>query len=218
MSLQWTLVAGFLYVEIVVCFIFLLPWIRPRMWQKLFKSRLAHFVGAYSRAWGWAGAGVLLMFFVDAYREVAKYSTGSDSLDAVMRSGANADLVIHVRLFRAQRNLYISGGALFLWLLLRRLVTLISHEAQLEASAQAAMAQAQSASNAAAAAMDGAGGDDSKAVAALKNQVDTLSKALKAKDADLKAMKEQSEGLRREFDRVSDELNAATAGGDKKSD
>ena len=53
---------------------------------------------------------------------------------------------MHMRLFRAQRNFYISGFALFLCLVVRRLVSLISVSATLEAEKEAAMKQAASAS------------------------------------------------------------------------
>ncbi len=53
---------------------------------------------------------------------------------------------MHMRLFRAQRNFYISGFALFLCLVIRRLVGLISTGATLEAEKEAAMKQAASAS------------------------------------------------------------------------
>lgn len=39
MSIQWTLVAGILYVEIFVVVLLLLPFLRPRTWQRFFKSR-----------------------------------------------------------------------------------------------------------------------------------------------------------------------------------
>ena len=55
----------------------------------------------------------------------------------------------NMRLFRAQRNFYISGFALFLSLVIRRLVTLISSQAALLAQSEAALRQAQSASTAA---------------------------------------------------------------------
>ena len=38
MSLHWTLIAGFLYAEIVVVLLFLLPFVSNRAWSKLFKS------------------------------------------------------------------------------------------------------------------------------------------------------------------------------------
>lgn len=54
-----------------------------------------------------------------------------------------------MRLFRAQRNFYISGFALFLCLVIRRLVLLISNQAALLAQSEASMRQAQGASTAA---------------------------------------------------------------------
>lgn len=54
-----------------------------------------------------------------------------------------------VRLFRAQRNFYISGFAIFLVLVIRRLIVLISDQASLLAQSQASIGQAQSATLAA---------------------------------------------------------------------
>lgn len=54
-----------------------------------------------------------------------------------------------MRLFRAQRNFYISGFSIFLVLVIRRLVILISAQAQLLAQSEASMRQAQSATTAA---------------------------------------------------------------------
>lgn len=54
-----------------------------------------------------------------------------------------------VRLFRAQRNFYISGFAIFLVLVIRRLIVLISDQASLLAQSEASMGQAKSATLAA---------------------------------------------------------------------
>lgn len=54
-----------------------------------------------------------------------------------------------MRLFRAQRNFYISGFSIFLTLVIRRLVTLISAQACLLAQSEASLKQAKSASDAA---------------------------------------------------------------------
>lgn len=61
----------------------------------------------------------------------------------------NVELQHSMRLFRAQRNFYISGFSIFLTLVIRRLVTLISSQAQLLAQSEASMRQAQSATTAA---------------------------------------------------------------------
>lgn len=54
-----------------------------------------------------------------------------------------------MRLFRAQRNFYISGFAIFLTLVIRRMILLISAQATLLAQSEASMRQAQSATTAA---------------------------------------------------------------------
>lgn len=54
-----------------------------------------------------------------------------------------------MRLFRAQRNFYISGFSIFLTLVIRRLVILISEQASLLAQSEASMSQAKSATTAA---------------------------------------------------------------------
>ncbi len=77
---------------------------------------------------------------------------------------------MHMRLFRAQRNFYISGFALFLCLVIKRLVGLISTSATLEAEKEAAMKQAASASRAAETLMD-SGDGDSKQVKELQKEL-----------------------------------------------
>lgn len=64
--------------------------------------------------------------FKDGIREVQKY-TGIDIKTDVVQT-AQTDAVIHMRLFRAQRNLYICGFALLLWMYVRwRLCPLFMH-------------------------------------------------------------------------------------------
>lgn len=53
---------------------------------------------------------------LDAIREVQKYSHVDLSLESSVRHTADADAMIHMRLFRAQRNFYIAGFALLLLL------------------------------------------------------------------------------------------------------
>lgn len=51
---------------------------------------------------------------LDAIREVRKYSVRDAGTDAKLLPNMHDHL--HMKLFRAQRNLYISGFAVFLWL------------------------------------------------------------------------------------------------------
>uniref|UniRef100_A0A914R611 Endoplasmic reticulum transmembrane protein n=1 Tax=Parascaris equorum TaxID=6256 RepID=A0A914R611_PAREQ len=100
---------------------------------------------------------------------VRKYA-GEIVADSPVRASADAENALHMRLFRAQRNLYISGFALLLFLfvlpsacwdvlidiflivsfktasIIKRIMALLSRGAQLEAAAEAAMCQAENAS------------------------------------------------------------------------
>merc|ERR1719328_508096 len=106
----------------------------------------------------------------------ANQSHGDRHLDAQMQ--------MHMRLFRAQRNFYISGFALFLCLVIKRMVSLITENASLDIEKEAAMKQAQSASRAAESLMSEGGSGDKK------SGDSELEKKLKAKDEELtKALK-----------------------------
>lgn len=121
-----------------------------------------------------------------------------------------------MRLFRAQRNLYISGFALLLFLVISRIVSLILRSAYLSSSHEAALRQAENASKTAGALMkEGPDG----AVKELNKQVEELKEKLKKTETDRDVMKEQAENLQAEYNRLSDELHEKIgAGGDKKSD
>jgi len=130
-----------------------------------------------------------------------------------------------MRLFRAQRNFYISGFAIFLSLVIRRLIILISQQAALIANSEASMRQAQSANAAAKTLLgentkkaDGEKVDDEKV--ALQEQVKILKDELKREIKDKEALKSQAESLNREYDRLTEEFSklqnkTAKTGGDK---
>ncbi|VDP34036.1 unnamed protein product [Heligmosomoides polygyrus] len=203
MTLQWSIIAAVLYVEIAVTFILLLPWIRPSLWSKLFKSRLVTAMSAYAQIYSYAAAFVLFILFADAVREVNKYSHVEVTMDSSVRHAADADAIIHMRLFRAQRNFYISGFALLLFLVIKRIMHLLSRSAQLEAASEAAMRQAESASKAAKTLMN-AGGEGE--VADLNRKIEELGAELKKTQIDRDTLRKQAESLQREYDRVSDIL------------
>lgn len=96
-----------------------------------------------------------------------KYSFSVHYSEASHTENLNVELQHSMRLFRAQRNFYISGFSIFLTLVIRRLVTLISSQAQLLAQSEASMRQAQSATTAARSLLsqqkaDDKSGDDAK--------------------------------------------------------
>lgn len=145
MSLVWTLIATFLYAEIVVVLLLVLPVASPYKWNRLFKSKFLAMLAQQAHLYFFLIMGVLILFLLDAIREMRKYSTH----EAGGHEHLNVEMQHSMRLFRAQRNFYISGFAIFLVLVIRRLVTLISAQANLLAQSEASMKQAQSATAAA---------------------------------------------------------------------
>ncbi|XP_032682162.1 B-cell receptor-associated protein 31 [Odontomachus brunneus] len=234
MSLQWKLIAGFLYLEVTIVLMLVLPVASPTRWQRLFKSRFLQSISNRASIYFVVLLGVLVLFLLDAIREMRKYSTSLDHTEH--HHNMNLEMQENMRLFRAQRNFYISGFALFLSLVIRRLVLLISIQANLLAQNEAAMRQAQSATTTARSLLsqrtigESAQNDSNeahdKAVSELKNQI----KELQAKNLELEneltkekkdkdAMKSQADSLAKEYDRLSSEhAKVAQSNGDKKSD
>lgn len=230
MSLQWTAVATFLYAEVFAVLLLCIPFVSPKRWSKIFKSRLVIAITSYGNTAFIVVICILVFLLVDAFREVRKYSV-TDKVD--LTNNPVAIEHIHMKLFRAQRNEYIAGFALLLCLLLRRLASLLSQQATLMASNEAFQKQAEGASDAARKYMEEneklqerlreAGlevpevGGKAKAsaeeenktlkgeVRQLKDELDATKKALQKSDSDVKAMKKQSENLTVEYDRLLDE-------------
>uniref|UniRef100_UPI0037E937F9 B-cell receptor-associated protein 31 n=1 Tax=Semicossyphus pulcher TaxID=241346 RepID=UPI0037E937F9 len=242
MSLQWTAVATFLYVEVFFVLLLCIPFISPKRWNKIFKSRLIQTIALYGNTSFMVAIAILVFLLIDAFREVRKYSV-TEKVD--LTNNPTAIEHIHMKLFRAQRNEYIAGFALLLCLLLRRLATLLSQQASLMASNEAFKKQAEGASTAAKKYMEdnellqeklrdagvevpeggkrGAGPQEEnknlkEEVKTLKEELDTSKKALQKSDSDVRAMKKQAENLTVEYDRLLDEHSKLLATSDKKSD
>lgn len=240
MTLQWTFIAVFLYVEIALIALFLLPFISPYRWQRIFRSNLISRVAGYSYIYFNVFIAILALLFFDALREVRKYAGPTGEVD--LKHNPDQENLAHMRLFRAQRNLYIAGFALFLWFVIRRLVTLISTQAQLTAEGEASKKQAQSATDMAKKLLEekdnaaNLGREDTDIDAAkrekdiakeldnTKQELSKVRKELEGKTLDLDTLKKQSEGTNKEYDRllkefaqVQDKLKVYEEGGDKKS-
>ncbi|CAH8599415.1 unnamed protein product [Heterobilharzia americana] len=124
-----------------------------------------------------------------------------------------------MRMFRAQRNLYIAGFSLFTWFVLRRLICLLSEHAQMTASLEASIKQAQSASAAAQRMLNQSKLTDSDTedvypdtVEALKDELSKLTKKFESEEQahkqtkrDLETLKKQSLQTNAEYDRVTQE-------------
>lgn len=64
MSIQWTLVAGVLYFEIVLVVLLLLPFLRPRTWQKFFKSRFLRSIESQANLYFMVFIVILTLLFL----------------------------------------------------------------------------------------------------------------------------------------------------------
>jgi len=230
MSLVWTLIATFLYVEIGIVLLFVLPIASPSRWQRFFKSRFLEMINRQAQIYFYLLFGVLVLFLLEAIREMRKYSQS----DANSEAHPNVGMQHSMRLFRAQRNFYITGFSIFLILVIRRLVMLISTQATLLAQSEASMRQAQSASTAARTLLsqqkakeneDEASDDKAEAqklIGELKNKLKELNSELERERKDKEAMKSQSESLHKEYDRLTEEYSKLerklTVGDSRKDD
>ncbi|KAF0304277.1 B-cell receptor-associated protein 31 [Amphibalanus amphitrite] len=221
MSIHWTLIAGFLYAEIAAVLLLLLPFISPKRWNSFFKSGFLQALGKQSFFYFCVVITVLVLSFLDAIREMKKYS-GESKSDETAHGHLDVEIQHHMRLFRAQRNFYISGFALFLFLVLRRLVTLVSLQASLEASNEAAMRQAAGATSAAEQLLQGRPDGQTPQLDALKKQLEETEQerdeALKKAEM-LQCQAEATSGeydqLLAEHEKLQRQLNVS---GDKKDD
>jgi len=217
MSLQWGLVAGFLYAEIGVLMLLLVPGISPQRWLKVFRSRILHSLGNQTALYFYGLFGLLLLLFLDAIREMRKYS----SEDFDLNVNPKAEIQAHMKLFRAQRNFYISGFALLLSLIIRRIVTLLSSQATLMAENEAVLRQASSATAAARKFMNEgkAGEGDAQK---LETKIMDLEEQVRNIKKDRDAIKSQAESVSKEYDRLMSEheklQKKVASSSDKKSD
>ncbi|XP_053365012.1 B-cell receptor-associated protein 29 [Clarias gariepinus] len=217
MTLQWTAVASFLYVEIGVLLLLCLPFISARRWQMIFNLNIWNRVASIWKKVFLAIIIILIVLFLDAVREVRKYSSTPISKESKMYT--NVFDHVHMKLFRSQRNLYISGFALLLWLVMQRVIMLINQLAeasntnsalnlQIEVSNQAANKYMEQVEELKQALKDHAG-DETRVkenkrlrseVSDLTQELKTSAEALNISKSEAEALKKQSEALAKDYD------------------
>ncbi|KFQ37716.1 B-cell receptor-associated protein 29, partial [Mesitornis unicolor] len=219
MTFQWTAVATFLYCEIAVILVLCLPFISPLRWQKIFTIPLWSKIAVFWNKMFLTIIVLLIVLFLDAIREVRKYSAVQVNEKA---ANVNTNVFDHIQI-----NLYLSGFSLFLWLVLRRTVTLLTQLAKGMASHAALESQVNDATEAAKKYMaeneklqealnekgsskkkDSAEATDEKLkkeVEHLKAELQKTSNSLHKANNEVTAVKKQSEGLRREYDHLMKE-------------
>ncbi|XP_039722962.1 B-cell receptor-associated protein 31 [Pteropus medius] len=182
MSLQWTAVATFLYAEVFLVLLLCIPFISPKRWQKIFKSRLVEFVVTHGNTFFVVLIVILVLLVIDALREIRKYDDVTEKVNLQNNPGAVEHF--HMKLFRAQRNLYIAGFSLLLSLeaavggveLSAREVTLELETSNLKADLKK-----------------------------LKDELAINKQKLEKAENEALAMRKQSEGLTKEYDRLLEE-------------
>uniref|UniRef100_A0ACB8ELY5 B-cell receptor-associated protein n=1 Tax=Sphaerodactylus townsendi TaxID=933632 RepID=A0ACB8ELY5_9SAUR len=83
-----------------------------KRWQKIFKSRLVRMLVTYGNTFFVVLIVILVLLFLDAIREIRKYDDVTEKVNLQNNPGAVEHF--HMKLFRAQRNLYIAGFALLM--------------------------------------------------------------------------------------------------------
>ncbi|XP_075883266.1 B-cell receptor-associated protein 29-like [Nelusetta ayraudi] len=217
MTLQWTAVALFLYGEIALNLLLCVPFVSAKRWRAVFSWRLWSWLSPYWNKCFFTMIMVLVVLFLDAVREVQKYSGPEPMQDA--KVNPNVYDHVHMKLFRSQRNLYISGFSLFLWLIMRRVVTLLNQVAATLDDNAGLQAQMDGAVKAAKRCQDDnlllkqALLAEEKVMSAknqqLRSEIEKLEKQVKAAEevvrkssAEVEAMRRQSKGLAQEYDRL----------------
>uniref|UniRef100_A0A4W5L339 Endoplasmic reticulum transmembrane protein n=1 Tax=Hucho hucho TaxID=62062 RepID=A0A4W5L339_9TELE len=205
MTLQWTAVALFLYVEIGVLLILCLPFI----------SATSHLVITFAL---WRGApSCWKRHFLSPN---CSWMVGRSCSRRIIRGAKNSNDAnlhpnmfdhLHMKLFRAQRNLYISGFSLFLWL---RVITLINQLATESSTTASLQTKAECANQTAKKYMED--NELLKQVRSypvslpflsemekLRGELKGSEEALKKSQSEMEAMKKQSDGLTKEYDRLN---------------
>uniref|UniRef100_A0A1B0B5F7 Endoplasmic reticulum transmembrane protein n=1 Tax=Glossina palpalis gambiensis TaxID=67801 RepID=A0A1B0B5F7_9MUSC len=144
MTFLWAIIDRFLCLEIIVILLIMLPIIEPIHWSRLFKSQLVKRIQQNTVRFFYLMLGVLTICLASAYVDMRKFSQVEEK-NAQMK----LDIVQEIHFLKAQRNLYISGFATFLIIVMKRIIAFISIINQLLAQNNAAIKQARSASKAA---------------------------------------------------------------------
>ena len=80
-----------------------------RMWNKVFHSSIIRGLETQLIYYFYVLIAVLILFFLDAIREMQKYSSEEQITRRVGLSHLDTQMQMQMRLFRAQRNFFIAG-------------------------------------------------------------------------------------------------------------
>ncbi|XP_046840851.1 B-cell receptor-associated protein 31-like [Xenia sp. Carnegie-2017] len=219
MSVQWTLAAGFLYLEMALLLLMCLPIVSSSRWSRIFESHFLSAILAYGHLYFTVFVVMLSILFLDSLRESYKFRD-NDWVKADPTVNLRTSNEFKMRLFRAQRNMYITAFALFLLFVLRQIARLHKQLATALASSEAAVKQAKGVSDHCEQLMEEI--EDLKKLKGIKEEKsskkveDGIEDILEKKNEllaqqeeelhstrkDLEQMKKQAEGVSKEYDRL----------------
>lgn len=93
MSIQWTIIASFLYLEVAVVLLLVLPVANPKRWQRIFRSRFLAVLNSQASLYFSVLLFVLVLFLLDAIREMMKYSN-SETYDKSHGHALNIEMQV----------------------------------------------------------------------------------------------------------------------------
>jgi len=120
-----------MFAEIVVIVLLLLPFISNKIWNQLFKSRFLIRLESLLLPCFAVLVAILVLFFIDAWRDMNKYDEAYTHSEG-LKTHVDAQTQAHMNKFRAERNFFVSGFTLFLCLVIKQVVNLISDNANLQ--------------------------------------------------------------------------------------
>ena len=96
MSIQWTLIAGFLYFEVAVVLLLVLPVASPKKWQRIFRSRFLNALGAQASFYFYVLLIILVIFLMDALKDMMKYSNSESGDKSQTHSHLDAEMQVSI--------------------------------------------------------------------------------------------------------------------------
>jgi len=202
MTLYYTMVFMILLAEMGIFLLLVVP--LPFTWRKKLFQVISESPVIAKLQYGLKITFIfILILFIDSVNRVYRVTT---ELSESKNSGnvgtmGPERMEVQARKFYSQRNMYLCGFTLFLSLILNRTYWLILDVLRLEDVVNKLRANDKKNGGV-------AGGDAQK-------QIEELRAEVKRKDNEVKAMKQQAEGLSREYGDLSDKYAAATSTGEK---
>ena len=144
---------------------------------------------------------------IESVREFSKYS-GKVRDDDLVGAASPKYYEDQMRLFRAQRNFYISGYSLFCLFIIKRLAGLISQQAIYQAEAEASRRQAENMSKHIETLTTNSGDSGNSAGTEELLLIADLNEMNEKLRKDLQALKKQAESTNKEYDRLTGEYAA----------